>query len=241
MKTIKFLTALFFSVMLGMLFASVTEFSPFIVIPFVFAGLFLASRFAPEGVLGMDFIDMNYAHPIDNMAGVQSVGYIARYIDIAVWPGIPVPDTPVGMELVGIKDCQILTGNLTMKPGKYFFPFRMDVDDCEIVSTDVGKIGGISQKYTLKVKRADLSAKMRGFIRATNCQDLVFAIPDAQGVVNFLGSAGYPVQKMPEGQAGTGTGPEGESATVMNFRTYGNGPVPILPKSIVIPLYTEES
>ena len=236
MKTIKFLTVVLFSVLLGFLFASVTGFAPMVVVPLTFAGLFVASKYAPKGVLGFDLMDMNYGAPVDNMGGVQSVGYIALADDVAVWPTRPVPGAPIGMDTVDMSKVQILTGALTMKPGKVFFPFKMEVDKCSISSPDSGTVGGICQKYLLKFERGDMAAKIRGFVRATNNQELVFAIPDAQGRMNFIGSAEYPARKLPEGDATTGEGPEGESKVSMTFRSYGNGPVPILPESIPIPL-----
>jgi hypothetical protein len=163
------------------------------------------------------------------MAGIQAKVYIALADDIATWPTIPPLTT--GMDVI-----QVLTGSLVMKTGKYFFPFEIEPDKCSVECSDVGVKGGICQKYTVKLYRADLSPRMRGFVRATNNQKLALIVPDNQGRYNFIGSAAIPARKVPEGNAGTGEGPEGESATTFTFVSYGNGAVPILSSATVIPL-----
>jgi hypothetical protein len=233
MKTLKIITALLFSVALGMVFSSVTGAHPMVVIPLTFAGIYIGSKYAPAGVLGLDLMDMSFGAPVDNMGGVQAIGYVALSDDIDTWPTIPDTDD-TAMDIV-----QILSGTLTMNAGKYFFPFKMEVDKCSVESADVGVKGGLSQKHTLKFYRGDMAAKIRGFVRATNNQELVFVVPDAQGRMNFIGSAAYPARKLPEGSATTGEGPEGESAVTMTFCSYGNGPVPILPDTITIPIPAE--
>jgi hypothetical protein len=132
-------------------------------------------------------------------------------------------------------ELQVLTGSLTMDAGKKFFQFKMEPEKCSITSEDVGAKGGISQKHMLKIFQGDMQAKILGFIRATNNQELVFCVPDANGRMIMIGSQEYPARKVPEGSAGTGEGPEGESGYTMTFVSYGNGPAPILPDTISVP------
>jgi hypothetical protein len=228
MKTIQIVTALLFSVILGMIISSVTGFHPLVVIPFIFATIYFASKYAPKGVFGMDLMSIDES-VVDNMAGVQRTIYIGLHQDVDVWPTVPAVTT--AMDTV-----QGLTGALTMKYGKYFFPFEIEPDKCSVECSDVGVKGGISQKYTVKLYRADMSLKMRGFLRATNNQKLVMIVPDNQGRHNFIGSQAQPLCKVPEGTAGTGEGPEGESAAMFTFVSYGNGGVPLLADNIVIPI-----
>jgi hypothetical protein len=233
MKTVKIISLVLFAAIISILFAVGTGLPLLGIAAFVLPGLYLAARFTPRGSLGFDLMSMDDDAPVDNMAGIASFGYVALANDIDVWPTIPDP-SDTGMDQV-----QELKGELTMKSGKTFFKFKMEADKCSIESSDVGAKGSICQKYTLKFFRGDMASKIRGFVRATNNQELVFAIPDAQGRINFIGSEAYPARKVPEGSATTGEGPEGESGVSMTFVSYGTGPVPILVDEITIPLPEE--
>jgi len=229
MKTVKIISLVLFSAIISILFADGTGLPMLAVMAFVVPGLYLAAKYTPRESLGYDLMSMDDVAPLDNMGGVQHTGYIALADDIDTWPTIPSSST-------SMDSIQQLTGSLVMKSGKTFFPFKMEVDKCSISSEDVGNKGGICQKYILKFFRGDMAARIRGFVRATNNQELVFVIPDAQGRMNWMGSQAYPMRKVSGGSAGSGEGPEGESGATMSFESYGNGPIPILPGTIAIPL-----
>lgn len=176
-----------------------------------------------------DLMTMNDPSPMDNMGGTLAYGYIALAEDVATWPTFPDTTTATMEEL------QELEGTLVMSVGKNFFRFRIEPEKCSITSEDVGPKGGVSQKHVLKIYQGTMEKKIRGFIRATNNQELVFAIPDANDRMNFIGTEKFPARKIPEGNAGTGEGPEGESGVALSFVSYHNGPVPILPDTIPVP------
>lgn len=176
-----------------------------------------------------DLMAMDDPLPMDNMGGTLAYIYVALEQDIETWPTEADPATAT-MDVL-----QVLTGSLVCKTGKNFFKTKLEPEKCIVSSPDVGPKGGISQKHILKIYKGDMSAKILGLIRATNNQELVFAIPDANGKMLFLGNQKYPARKMPEGEATTGEGPEGESGVAMTFVSYGNGPVPVLDSSITIP------
>lgn len=182
-----------------------------------------------------DLMAMDDSPPMDNMGGTLAYGYIALAEDVATWPTFPDVTTTT------MEDLQELEGTLVMNVGKNFFRFRVEPEKCSISSEDVGPKGGVSQKHVLKIYKGSMEKKIRGFIRATNNQELVFAMPDANDRMNFIGTEKFPARKMPEGTAGTGEGPEGESGAALTFVSYHNGPVPILPDTISVPTTPQAS
>jgi len=230
MKTIKIINCLLFSITLGLIFANITGFSAFIIVPIVSAGTFIAAYKLEPGLLGYDLLAMDDPLPMDNMGGTLSYIYVALAEDIETWPIEPDPDSTEEMDAL-----QVLTGSLACKSNKCFFKIKLEPEKCSIASEDVGPKGGIAQKHVLKIYKGDMAAKMLGFIRATNNQELVFEVPDANGQMIQIGSESYPARKQPEGTAGTGEGPEGESGAAMTFVSYGNGPAYILDSSITVP------
>lgn len=194
-------------------------------------GLFLEITMSKIGILKyFDLMDMDDPLPMDNMGGTLSYIYIALAEDIETWPTEPDPDVATMDAL------QLLTGSLVCKTGKNFFKIKLEPEKCSITSEDVGPKGGVSQKHVLKIYKGDMAVKILGLIRATNNQELVFAVPDANGQMVFIGSEKFPARKMPEGNAQTGEGPEGESGVAMTFVSYGNGPAYVLDDSVTIPI-----
>ena len=231
MKTIRIITALLFSIILGLLFGSASGLPAYAIVPFITIGTFIAAYKLEPGLLLMGFAltEMDDPLPPDNMGGILSYIYVALAEDIETWPTEP------DIAIATMDDVQVLTGALVCKTGKNFFKIKLEPEKCSIASEDVGSKGGISQKHVLKIYKGDMSAKFLGFIRATNNQEFVIEAPDANGRMIQIGSEKFPARKMPEGNAGTGEGPEGESGVAITFVSYGNGPAYILDSSIPVP------
>lgn len=194
-------------------------------------GLLIEVTMSKMGLIShFDLMAMDDPLPMDNMGGTLSYMYIALAEDIETWPTEPDP-TSATMDVL-----QVLTGDLVCKTGKNFFRIKLEPEKCSISSEDVGPKGGVSQKHVLKIYKGDMAAKILGLVRATNNQELVIEAPDSNGRMIQIGSEKYPARKMPEGNAGTGEGPEGESGVAMTFVSYGNGPAYILDSAITIPI-----
>ncbi len=203
----------------------------FIIDFWITLGLLIEYQMSKMGLIShFDLVAMDDPLPLDNMGGTLSYVYVALAEDIETWPTEPDPTAAT------MSDIQVLTGSLVCKTGKNFFKIKLEPEKCSITSEDVGPKGGVAQKHILKIYKGDMSAKFLGFIRATNNQELVVEVPDANGRMVQIGSEDFPARKMPEGSAGTGEGPEGESGVAITLVSYGNGPAYILDSSITVPI-----
>lgn len=178
-----------------------------------------------------DYIDIPRFSEGDNMGGTGTKFYFALAEDVDVWPTLPTWAAAATLD-----ELQVLTGLLTMKTSKNFFTGYMTQDTGQITSADQGEVDGVSQKHTFKFFHPKMAAKLLGFIRATNNKPMVFVVPDANGTYFMIGSEQFPAMKDPSGESGSAEGTAGRSGATLNFTSYGNGPVPILPDTIEVPL-----
>lgn len=198
----------------------------------IFIGLFIEYVMQELGIIkNLDFLDVPRFSDGDNMGGTATKFYYALAEDVETWPALPDWGTAVD-----ISDLMVLTGTLTMKTGKNFFTGYMTLDTGQVSSNDQGEVDGVSQKHAFKLFHPRMSDKLNGFIRATNNKPMVFVVPDGNGQNLMIGSEKFPALKDPSGEAGTGEGAGGRSGATLNFFSYGNGPVPILPDTITVPL-----
>ena len=199
---------------------------------YIFIGLWVEYAAQKAGIIKcFDYIDIPRYADGDNMGGTTVKYYYALAADVDVWPTLPTWDGAATMD-----DLQVLTGSLTMKTSKNFFTGYMTPDTGQITSSDQGEVDGVSQKHTFKFFHPKMAAKLLGFIRATNNKPMVFVVPDANGTYFMIGSEQFPAMKDPSGEVGTAENTAGRSGATLNFTSYGNGPAPILPDTIPVPL-----
>lgn len=198
----------------------------------VFIGLAIEYAASKIGVIKtIDMLDMPRFSDGDNMGGTGTVFYYALAEDVDAWPSLP-----DWGDATDLDDLMVLTGDLTMKTGKCFFTGYMTQDTGQVSSNDQGEVDGISQKHTLKFFHPRISDKLNAFIRATNNKPMVFIVPDSNGQNLMFGSEKFPAIKDPSGESGTGEGTAGRGGATLQFVSAGNGPVPILPDTIAVPL-----
>ena len=197
----------------------------------IFLGLWIEFYAAKIGAIKhLDFLDMPRFTEIDNMGGTGTKFYFALAKDVLTWPTLPDPATATQDAL------QVYPDDFVMNTGKKFFTGYMTPDTGVLSNADQGDIDGVSQKHSFKLFHPKMNAILKGFIRATNNQGMVFVVPDANGVMHVVGSESWPALRAGDGESGSGEGSAGRSGATMTFISYGPGPMMELFADAVIPL-----
>ncbi len=167
----------------------------------------------------------------ENMGGLKSFIYVAKYDDVLTWPTLPTLATAT------LDNFAEYTGNIVMKTGKQFFKFYVTLDKGSVNSEAQGEVDGKSLKQSLTIVHPGLQSKIRSFFSSSLNENYVFLVPDAgmdSSVIHMLGSEAFPA-KLDSGSAGTGEGTAGLKAANMTFFSYSNrvmaytGSVPLTP------------
>ncbi len=164
------------------------------------------------------------------MGGTGTKFYFCLADDVETWPTVPDPLTATQDEL------QVYPDDFTMKTTKNFFTGYMTPDTGVLTNSDQGDIDGVSQKHSFKLFHPKMNARLKGFLRATNNQGMVFLVPDANGILNVVGSEAFPALRSADGESGSGEGTAGRSGGTMTFISYGPGPMMEMFAAAVIPI-----
>jgi hypothetical protein len=180
----------------------------------------------------MDFQDIDKNLPQgENMGGIAQVVYFGLHSDVASWP--TKPDNPATLAELGV-----LTGNLTMNPGKNLFKLYVTDDTGELEIEPVGEKDGKSFVMHLRFFTPGLQERILGFLNATKNDNMVFIVPDNNGATFLLGDALRPatMEASPDG-IGTSKETAGRRGVSMEF-TYKTsniyqykGTIPLSPAS----------
>ena len=168
----------------------------------------------------MNYSDINKV-TTDNMAGIGTTFYWALANDVKIWPTIPTMGNAADFE--GLAK---LTGNFIMKPGKRFFSGYSTLDTGELVDTMQGGLDCHSYKNEFSISHPGMKKKLIGFMRATQNENLVFAIKDAEGQIRVVGSEQFPASP-DKGTGSTGKGAADSKKADLSFFSYNNGPAPV--------------
>lgn len=134
----------------------------------------------------MDFTDINKdLKDGQNMGGIAQFIYFGLHADVATWP--TKPDNPADTEAAGK-----LTDDIVMKPGKRLFEFYLTDDTGEIEFETVGEKDGKSFVIHLRAFHPGLQDKILGFINAVKNENMVFIVPDNNGLKFIMGDATRP-------------------------------------------------
>lgn len=147
----------------------------------------------------------------ENMGGLTQKIWFGYWVDVATWPVKPA-------YTANLEDCVVLTGDLTMKPGKRMFEMYITDDTGELKMELVGEVDGHSFVEHLTLFHPGLQAKIRGFMRAAQNENLVFIVEDSDGQKYLMGDAMRPaiLAGSPDG-AGTGKATAARKGISMEF------------------------
>lgn len=221
MKTIiAICTILLMSSVMGVAIASHFEANP---APFV-AGLFIVLTFVaaktPAGVLGLNHADLT-KETTDNMGGIGEKFYWALAADVLTWPTIASLSTATDYTEAGK-----VTGNFAMKPGKRFFEGYSTLDTGGLDSKMQGGLDCHSYKNEFSISAPGMKNKLLGFMRATQNENLVFIVPDAELQYRVVGSEQFPA-KPEKGEGSSGKVAADSKKADLGFFAYSNGPAPV--------------
>lgn len=155
-----------------------------------------------------------------NMGGTQKTFYYALAADVDTWPNLPAAATD-------LDDANVLEGNFAMLSGKKFFSGYLTLDTGEVVDEDQGEVDGMSYKHIFNLFHPGMKARLLGFMTKTNNTELVFIVPDAEGLYRVVGSEQYPASRQAGEGGTTGKVAADRKGAGLSFYSYGNGPAPI--------------
>jgi hypothetical protein len=216
MKIVKILIGFLFAIIVGNLFASAIDVSPFITVPGLFALGFIPK---PAGVLFFDFANLDWADGTENMGGLQVIGYFAPISYIDNFPKLPTnPSTAI--EEVTLES---VTG-FTMQAGKYFRRIYSTMETSKVEDEPQGELDGQSfiQKATTFYPGTKVEAM--AFARNVNNSNMVFIFIDTQGDRRVIGSEEFPARCKPAVTTGEKTADR--KGMTMEVFSYGYTPAP---------------
>ena len=147
----------------------------------------------------------------ENMGGLTQKVWFGYWVDVESFPSKPSYDAE-------LEDSVKLTGDLVMKSGKRMFEMYITDDTGELKMELVGETDGHSFVEHLTLFHPGLQAKIRGFMRAAQNENLVFIVEDSDGQRYMLGDAVRPCTLLgsPDG-AGTGKTTAARKGISMEF------------------------
>ncbi len=160
----------------------------------------------------IDFTDINKNLPNgENMGGLIQKVYFGYWADVATYPTRPVNPTT-------LETSAVLTGDVTMKPGKRMFEMYLTDDTGEFKIESVGEVDGKSYVEHLSLFHPGLQTRILGFINAAKNENLVFIVTDSDGQKYLMGDALRPAifASSPDG-AGTGKTTAARKGVSMEF------------------------
>lgn len=160
----------------------------------------------------MDFTDIHKdLNNGENMGGIAQTVYFGFFADVATWP--TKPTTPATVAENGV-----LTGDLTMKPGKRMFELYITDDTGEFEIEPVGEKDGKSFVLHLRLFHPGLKDRILGFINAAKNDNLVFVVPDNNGHKFLMGDSLRPATyEGADENSGTGKETAGRRGIGMHF------------------------
>ena len=147
----------------------------------------------------IDFTDIDKNLPNgENMGGLTQKIWFGYWVDVLTWPTKPAYNAALEASVA-------LTGDIVMKAGKRLFEMYITDDTGELKMELVGEVDGHSYVEHLSLFHPGLQAKIRGFMRAAQNENLIFIVEDSDGQKYLLGDEMRPAILLgsPDG-AGTG-------------------------------------
>ena len=168
---------------------------------------------------------MNHADLIkettDNMAGIGEKFYWAIAADVLTWPTLPTIAGSADYEALST-----LTGNFVMATGKKFFEGYSTLDTGSLDDKMQGGLDCHSYKSEFSISNPGMKKKLIGFMRATQNENLVFIVTDAEGQMRVVGSELFPA-KPEKGEGSSGKAASDSKKADLGFFAYSNGPAPV--------------
>lgn len=216
MKIIKILSGFLFAIIVGNLFASAIDVSPFITVPGLFALGFIPK---PAGVLFFDFANLTWPDGSENMGGLQVIGYYCPISYIDNFPKLPTNPTTAIEEIT----LESATG-FTMQAGKFFRKIYSTMETSEVVDENQGENDGQSFVHKAEIFFPGTTAESLAFARNVNNTNMVFIFMDIQGNRRVIGSEEFPAKCKPSFTTGKATADR--KGMTMAISSYGYTPAP---------------
>lgn len=216
MKSIRILSGIMFTMLVAMLFASVTN------MPFVGIGIAMLSLAAvpkPTGALMFNFADLTWADGTENMGGVKVIGYYALASEIATWAELPSAPSDAASEVT-------LEGDFRMADGKYWHKIYSTEENNEIVDENQGEVDGQSFVHKATIMYPGTSAEVLAFAKNANNSGMVFIFEEVSGGNRrVIGSEAFPAKVKPSFTSGKATADR--KGMTMEIQSYGYTPAPL--------------
>lgn len=224
MKIIKILTGLLLAIIVGNLFASAIDVSPFITVPGLISLGFIPK---PAGVLFFDFANLDWDDGTENMGGLQVIGYYAPVSYIDNFPMLPSNPTTEEEEVT----LESAIG-FTMQAGKFFRKIYSTMETSKVEDEPQGELDGQSFIHKATTFYPGTKAKAMAFARNVNNSNMVFIFIDAQGDRRVIGSEEFPARCKPSLTTGEKTGDR--KGMTMEIFSYGYTPAPLYTGKITL-------
>ena len=215
-KTISVLIAMLMAIFTGFLFASVTGFSPFITTTVLFSLGFIPT---PAGVLMFNFSSLEWADGIENMGGLQVIGYYALISDVDNFPELPANPSTAAEEIT-LEE----SPGFTMKTGKFFFKIYSTLETSEVVDENQGEVDGQSFVNKATIFYPGTKAEALAFAKNVNNSNMVFIFLESNGTRRVIGSRAFPAKCKPSFTTGKATADR--KGMTLEIQSYSYTPAP---------------
>ncbi len=214
--TLNILTGLMFTLIVAMLFASVTN-MPVLAVGIGLGALALIPK--PAGVLMFNFADMLWADGTENMGGVKTIGYYALASEIEEWATLPATPATEEAEVT-------LENNFRMASGKFWHKIYSTEENNAVIDENQGEVDAQSfiQKATIMFPGTSVAAL--AFAKNANNSGMVFIFDEVSGGNRrVIGSEAFPAKVKPSFTTGKATADR--KGLTLEIQSYGYTPAPL--------------
>jgi hypothetical protein len=171
----------------------------------------------------IDLSDISHTAGADNTAGIQQKILFARLEDIDI---LPLPDKDDSSGSGSLSDLVTISQSIRMQPYKKFYELYVTLEAAKLDSNSQGDLDGMSFKNVLEFFHPGSKADILGLAQWAKNSDLIFLVPESDGVVRLIGHRGYPA-KMTKAQLTTGQKTSDRKGNTFTFESARKGPAPI--------------
>lgn len=214
-KIISVLTFLLMAIVVGVLFASVIQVSPFVTV-----GGLLALGAIPlqPGILMFNFANLTWADGEKNMGGLKTIGYFIPVSDIDTFAALPANPSTAEEEVT-------LEGDFTPGAGKYFNKIYSTLETSEVKDESQGEPDGQSFKHSATIFYPGTKVEALAFAANVNNSNMLFIFEESTGQKRVIGSEAFPAKCKPSFTTGKATADR--KGMTMEIYSYGYTPAPI--------------
>ena len=178
----------------------------------------------------VEFEDLLAVDGQDNTSGLAVDIYVAKIDDILTLPE-PVLNDSTGSGKFA--DLVTISGDIQMKPGKYFRKIQAIIETAKLDGTLQGEMDGKSSLNRLDFTLAGNKADALGFQQWAKNGSLVFIVQDQDGKKRILGHRAYPA-KFVEGVGTTGAASTERKQITFAFQSVRKGAAPYFTGRVLV-------